>query len=492
MSNIFDQDFEPRPPIVVVPPPPPRGSGNVFDADFGPQVPQPPQGTPNKVFGELKPTEYSWRQTLSNKAQDALMALGMKPYDAGKFGRGAVDAASLFPPVGVPLSGADAMYYGQRGQLMRAGAETLGALPAAPLIRNIRAGGIRAGQPDLPIAPSEATLDATRNAQYKAWRGSPVVRDPAMMDDLTNEIARTLTQQGSNPTKASRAWRGLEEGRNLKRQTGMTNEDFETLRQQFDLKNVIDSDEIIGASRARTAFDRYMENPPSQFVRHGTPAQVAVDQANLLNARGNTAALKRSKTVTDPINAAELRAETGKDFGKTLERKIDALATTKGGERSTRGFTAAEKEMVRDTITDPNTRRMYGLADWMQGTGAKNPLVGGALSSLPGASVGAAAWKAAGLDPTTAAIAAAMTQVGQYAGGSAIRSAAGRRIASGVEDAAARLRLRSPVAQQNPAYGLVVDPNVLAKDASIYFGAPIARERATDWAEQDRAPYQYR
>ena len=491
MSNMFDEDFErpSTPPTASITVTPPSGSGNMFDSDFGPTIPQPKQRKPNEPFGELRPGEYSWREWIGNKGQDALIAMGAKPYVAGRVARGVVDAASMNPLIGVPLAGADAAYYSSRGQPLRAAAEGIGVLPAGPMARNIRAGGIRSGQPRRAIAPDEAELNATRNAQYRAWRNSPVVRDPAMMDDLTNSIAQVLTQRGSNQVKAPTAWQALDEGRKLKKQTGMTNEDFETLRQQFDVKNFDKPDDIIGASRARHEFDRYMTNPPQQFVRQGSPQQVAVDQTNLLNARGNTAALKRSQVLSDATTVAELKAETGRDFGKTLTGKIDALATTRGGERSTRGFTDAERQMVRDTVTDPATRRMQGAGNALQSISrVRTPAD---LLSFPGAG-GGLGWAALGIDPVTGAVAGALTQAGLYGGGRAVRSAAGRRIGSGVEDAAANLRMRSPLAQQDPSFGFITDPNVAAKDAAKYLAYPWAREEATDTVERDRVPYQYR
>jgi len=446
-------------------------------------VPQPKQRQPNEPFGELRPAEYSWRETLGNKAQDALIALGAKPYVAGRVGRGVVDVATMIPPVGAALAGADAAYYSSKGQPLRAGVEAIGVLPGATMARRMVH-----GQPRRAIAPTEAELDATRHAQYRAWRNSPVVRDPGMMDDLTNSIAQALTQRGSNQVKAPTAWQALEEGRKLKKQTGMTNEDFETLRQQFDVKNFDKPDDIIGAARARHEFDRYMTNPPAQFVRQGSPQQLAVDHANLLNARGNTAALKRSQVLSDASTVAELKAETGRDFGKTLTGKIDALATTKGGERSTRGFTDAEQQMARNAITDSLTRRMQSTGQALQRASGARSITD--LAVAPSAT-GGAGW-ALGLDPFSSAAVGTAAQAATNLTGRALQSAAGRRIGEGVETAAANLRMRSPLAQQDPSFGFITDPDVMAKDAAKYLMYPWARGEAADAVEYDRTPHQYR
>src|SRR4030095_4225424 len=70
--------------------------------------PQPPPGHMPSAFvpkGELKPADLSPTDKLKSKAQDALIAAGMSPYNARHLGHGAVDIAGLAPLGSVLLAG---------------------------------------------------------------------------------------------------------------------------------------------------------------------------------------------------------------------------------------------------------------------------------------------------------------------------------------------------------------------------------------------------
>ncbi len=451
------------------------GSGNPYDA----LVNQPTPGAAKpKPQAELRSAEYSPREWLGNKAQDALIALGMKPYEAGHLGRGVRDVASLFPPVGAAISGADAGYYATRDKpdLLMAGISGLGMVPGVQAAR--RAVG---GMPQRALAPAEEELGHAADDAYNAWRSSPVRYSPDMMDDVSNEIVRTLIQRGNDPEIKRGA---LNVGQRLKTQTGMTNNDFEILRKQ--LGGGATRDEIAAGEAAKEVLENYMMNPPRQHVRVGTPQEIASDRQLLLTGRGNVAAQKRSGVLTDAANVAELKGETGSDVGRVLQNKIDALETTKTGQKAIRGYTDEEADAARNAITDTMTRRMQGAGNALQ-------KIGGSGTLIPAATTGAGLWHQFGLDPYTAGAAGLMAQGGLYGAGSALKSAAGSRMEQGVAEAAANLRMRSPLAQApGSPYERVTDPLAQAKDASTYLMYPWLRQEGEDYVEQMRTPFDQR
>jgi hypothetical protein len=441
-------------------------------------IPQPPP----RSQPELRAARYSPSERAGNMAQDALIAMGAQPYVAGRVGRGALSAASFFPPIGATLAGLDLGYHatGENPDLRKAAFNALGVIPAATMARRAYS-----GMPQRAIAPEEAQLTRATNTNYDAWRSSPVVREPAMMSDLTNQIATALTQGGHNRVKADKIWSALDEGRSLRSPTGMRNTDFETLRRGFEVKNPLDVDNIAAARTAREVFDNYMAAPPPQFIRSGTPQQVAADQANLLAGRSNTAARKRSEVVTKPLAEAELQAEIGKDPGKVLERRINALETTPTGQRSTRGFTGEERDIARDAITDSMTRRLDTAGRAMQNvTGARSlysPMIAGGA--------GGGAWAALGLEPTMAAAAGLMAPPVVNMVGRGLQGAATNRMTQAVERAGENLRMRSQLAQNSGRFGYLDDPQVMAKDASKYLMYPWLNAQGNQAIDERNVPF---
>jgi len=472
---------EPAPsdvPQVTVRPP----GGNPYDdLVTGPAstAPQPKTRAPGEPFGELRPAEYSPREWLGNKMQDALIALGAKPYVAGRVGRGALDAASIIPPIGGSIAAAETGYHATRGDPLRAGVNAIGMVPGGTAARR----AIQ-GMPQRALAPEERQLGERADDAYNAWRASGVRYSPNMMDDVTNQIAQVLTQRGSNPASAPKQFAALDTGMGLKTQTGMTNQHFETLRQQ--LGGGKDASERAAGEAAKDVLERYMMNPPQQHIRSGTPQEIASDRQLLLAGRGNVAAQKRSEVLSDASNIAELKSQRGKDFGKVLGDKIDALETTKAGQKSTRGFTDEETEMARNAITDRVTRNMEAGGNVLTKLGSSSTL-------LPGAGIGASLWHKFGLDPYTAGAAGLAAQGGLYGMGRAMQSGAGQRIGQGVDEAAAALRLRSPMAQApGSPYGRVTDPVVQAQDARKYLMYPWLAREGDDYVDKMRTPFEYR
>lgn len=481
MSNPYE-DLINNPRAETAPADPAVPSGAASSNPYDDLVTTPSSTTPQpkpKPQAELRTAEYSPSQWLGNKAQDALIALGAKPYVAGRVGRGALNAASLIPFVGGPIAALDAGYYAQRGDPLMFGVNAVGALP-------LGVAGRRAisGMPTRALAPEERQLGEAADDAYNAWRSSGVRYSPGMMDDATNEIARVLLQRGENPASAPKQFAALDAGRGLKTQTGMTNQHFETLRQQ--LGGGETPGQRAAGEAAKEALERYMTNPPAQHIRSGTPQEIASDRELLLMGRGNVAAKKRSEVISDAANIAELKSETGKDFGRVLSGKIDALETTKAGQKSIRSFTDEEAELARNAITNRLTRGMEA------GGGALAKL-GSSSTLIPGAGIGASLWHKFGLDPYTAGAAGLAAQGGLYGMGRAVQNRAGTRMGDAVEEAAANLRLRSPLAQApGSPYGRITDPRAQRNDAAQYLAYPWLRQEGEEQVEAMRTPFEYR
>ena len=169
-----------------------------------------------------------------------------------------------------------------------------------------------------------------------------------------------------------------------------------------------------------------------------------------------------------------------------LGDKIDALETTRAGQKATRGFTDEETEMARNAITDRMTRNMEAGGNLLTKLGSSSTL-------LPGAGIGASLWHKFGLDPYTAGAAGLAAQGGLYGMGRAMQSGAGARIGHGVDEAAANLRLRSPLAQApGSTYGNITDPVAQAQDARKYLMYPWLRQQGEEAVEGMRTPFEYR
>lgn len=470
----------------------PAPSSNRFEQFISdPAPPQPkPQRQPNQPFGELRPAEYNWRETIGNMAQDALIKLGAKPYVAGRVGRGAVDAASLAPPVGATISGLDLGHYATRGQPLRAGIEALGVIPGAQALRR----GMF-GMPQRAMAPDTQQLGRAADVAYDAWRTSPVRYDPGMMDDVTNEIARTLTQRGANRELAPQQWAALEAGRGLKTQTGMTNDQFETLRRQ--LRGGQSREQRAAGEEAVDVLENYLANPPAQFVRTGTPQQIAADRANLLAGRGNTAAQKRSELLEGYAEAAKVRSEGGQGFAEPYRGSItsmlaaDAKNTAKGRRSALAGFSPEEQAAVREQVAGSLTERA------LQSGGKAAQRVGSAIATGGGALGGGAllvpqvspALTSLGIDPLTASGVALAGGAGLNAAGRLAGRGADDMAQRAAADLAARMRMRSPLAERSGRFGMITDPNAVRRDAGVYAAFPWLREKAEEGYDALNTPF---
>ena len=459
--------------------PAPPASANPYADLAQPAVTGPPQ--PVRREPELRSAQYSPSERVGNWAQDTLIAAGANPYTAGRLGRGIVNAASLFPPIGGILAGADTGYYAGSGDPLRGAASAIGVVPAAKMGQRIVS-----GVPRRALAPSEEALTEAKDAQYKAVEQSGVKYSPHIIDDIKNDITQTLINNGANEASAGKQFAALNTALKLKTQTGNTNADIETLRRQLRGGNT--STEIRAGQIASEALDNYMlSNRPVAHLRVGTPQNVAVDQQLLREARGNTAALKRSELVTGSGEAAELKAEFGKDFGDTLRQRVQTLQTTEAGQKKLKGFTDPEKKDMRGAVARSLMER---VADPLASV-SLNPLNQANLAA-PGLA-GGASWYTGMMDPVTAATAAASAQLTAAMTGRTMQGAVNNRMRQATERVAENVRMRSPLAQDPVrGYGYVSDPDVMAKDAAKYLGYPAARDAAEEYIDKESIPYHLR
>lgn len=448
------------------------------------QGPGPPKPKP-RAPAELRPAEYSFRERLGNYAQDALIAMGAKPYVAGRVGRGALDAASLIPPVGGTIAALDTGYYANRGDPLMAGANALGMVPGGTALRR----GVQ-GMPQRALAPSEGQLTRATDDAYNAWRASPVTYSPDMMKDVTNEITRTLIQKGFDPATKQSA---LNIGLGLRKQTGMTNNDFEILRKQ--LGGGKDKTEIAAGEAAKEVLENYMINPPTQHIRSGTPQEIASDRQLLEMGRGNAAANFRSKLISGKENMAEIAEERGRDFTGTFRDRMAGLTSTKVGEKAMRGFSDAERARVRDEVAGSlMERQQAGWGKALERGSTTAGLAGGAYAgATPAAMTGGILGTGFGLDPITTAAAGGALYAGGKIAGKGLQEASTNRAKTAAGELGAELRLRSPLAQaQGSPYGQITDPAAQIGDARKYLMYPWLRQEGEEAVEGMRTPFEYR
>jgi len=481
MINSPDADAAP----VTAPAVPGRmPSGNRYEdmvAETTSPVPQPKPRPP----AELRAAEYSPRQWLGNKAQDALIALGAKPYVAGRVGRGVLDAASLIPPVGASIAAAETGYHANRGDLLMAGVNAIGMVPGGTAARRAVQ-----GMPQRTLAPEAEQLGRAKEQAYDAWRQAPVTYSPAMMDDAVNEITRTLIQNGADPAVKQSA---LNIGLGLRKQTGMTNNDFELLRRQ--LGGGKDASEIRAGEIAKEALENYLINPPAQHIRSGTPQQIATARENLLTGRGNAAAEFRSDVISGKENLAEIAEERGRSFTGTFRDRMGGLSSgSKASEKALRGFNDAEREAVRNEVAGSLLERTSGrFGGAIENAAGKVGLAGGAYGGAVPVTTGGILGTGFGLDPVTgAAIAGGMYAGGKMAG-KGMQEYSTSLAKRSAEDLGANIRMRSPLAQApGSPYGNVTDPAAMVSDARKYMMYPWLARDGEEGVEAMRTPFEYR
>ena len=487
----------PTPSVSDVPPQLASPGGNPYETLItAPQPPPPPkQRAFNEPFGELKPAQYSPSERVGNWMQDALIAGGMQPYSAGHIGRGVRDAASLIPPVGVTRAGADLIYHSPRlekdakgdyvaaGDPFLAGANAIGLIPGGTMARRAVQ-----GMPTRTLSPSIEQVVADKTRSYNAWENAPVTYHPRMMDDAVSEITRAMIQGGADPATKQSA---LNIGLGLKTAgfppRGLTNNDFEILRRQ--LSGGADKTEIRAGEIAKDALEQFMINPPAQHIRSGTPQEIAAARENLLRGRAGAAAEKRSDVISGKADIADVKEERGKDYIDTFRGRMDALHTTKAGQKELRGFNEEERNRVRDEVAGTLTERAMGGVGKAIDKAA--PYIGGLGTLSTGAAGGLGT--AFGLDPVTATGLGVLAYTGGKVVGKGMQGQATDLAKRSADELSAAMRMRSPLAQDpGSPFGRVTDPSAVANDLRKYLMYPQLRQQAEDYVNRENVPFENR
>ena len=196
------------------------------------------------------------------------------------------------------------------------------------------------------------------------------------MEDVTNEIARTLTQQGYNKVKASNQWEALDVSRSLKTQTGQKLDDFETLRRQ--IRGGDTPSEIRAGEISREVIDNYLAGPRhnNSFVPDRRSSMRPISEPRICARQHRSAEAQRNGA--GQLDVSDTKTAYGKDNAKTLRGKIESLETTKAGERELAGSDEGERTQLRDAMAGTIAERagkaltnpkIYGLAGGTAGGG---------------------------------------------------------------------------------------------------------------------------
>jgi len=542
-----DEPDEPNVPRITVRPEPsytpaqrdvtpPRA--NMFDND---PVPQPKAGfnafSPqqfNRPFGELKPYQRSPSEQVQSWTQDALMAAGAKPYQAGHLARAYNDIAKTLTPMGGILSGADLPYHVNRGEYGAAAFDVLGATPAATIARRMQHGTPQvipahemppwlrdprpqsvAGVPHPSslgwVTPSNLELSGRRGSMgpgtqgaaqtgYDAINASPVRYHPHAGHDLSALVANRIQQpQAGGFTRQNAplvydtldafAQRAAQEGRLL------TPSDLDSLRQS--LRNLPDANGPAG-HRAIDVLDTWMvsQNPRiNSRIVQGTPQDITQMRQNFQQARGDYRAGETSRMVEGAIDRADTRAGatySGMGGGNNTRQNLAAFSTTDAGAGRIPGATQGEREAIWHASQGSPMANVERTVSNMLGGG------GGAATTVASGTVGGAAGAGAhalGFDPVSSLMIGGGAGLGAAGLGRVARRSGNERIVNAAEDVASGIRRNSPEYTRRaalPENAPINDPRVEFRDRMTMMLMPTIREEGTDIWNRQFVPYENR
>lgn len=414
--GLFD-DYTPTP---VAPTSEQTAPAEVAPNKFGDyeRKPEPAPVVPNKPFGELKPYTPSWREWIGNLGQDALIALGMKPYDAGHIAHGARDALML-SPAGSVVSALDVPHYAGQGDYKSAALNALAVIPASrgatrmPI--NFRDDPMAVFSKN-PSAPTSQRLMNEGVSGFQGYRDLPVTYSGALGTQHVNDTRSVLNAggqyRGTNP--------GTHEALDIlaekaKNKPFLTPADFD----EFRLATSVASKK--GESGAMTARTMLYD----MLNRTG--------DTKMADAVANYGAGKRGSIVDEILTKSASRDDANKALATQIRSAVENQS------KRLRGFSSAEVGAL-DTARQGSlpTRAAETAATALKGrVGGVNT---GSLGILP--QMGGAFWAGNAVGgPYVGAAAAAVPPAASWAlqkGASAARRGA-------AEEASALVRQRSPL-----------------------------------------------
>lgn len=269
-------------------------------------------------------------------------------------------------------------------------------------------------------APSREALKEAENKAYDAARGLDVQYSQPSFSRAMQEAGDTMRAEGLDKTLHPKATAALGRADEFAA-SAPTLQEVETLRRiTGDAAKTPDEGRVAGILRRKV--DDFIESAGPQDVVRGDPAQAG---SLLREARGNSAAGKRADAVQQALQRATENAETaysGGNIDNAIRQQFKALSRD---EKAMRGFSAEEREAIREVMAGNMTRNAARLIGKLMPS-----------SGLGGAVVGGGAIGALG--PAGAAIPA----VGYIA-----KAIADRGTKKAAEYADALVRSRSPLAK---------------------------------------------
>jgi hypothetical protein len=272
---------------------------------------------------------------------------------------------------------------------------------------------LRVGQPKVPTAQE---LKAAGSAGFDAARNLGVDYAPEAVKSMTDDIARSLQDDGFDGITAPKTSALLAKaGAIPEAEDGAV---VTSLNNLISLRKALqeaagsgDASERAAASRAINAVDEFISaaDPPGVVAGAASTAGSVLDAA-----RGNYAAAMRSGTVTKAVTKAERNAaksNSGQNLDNAIRQRLESVLDKE------RGFSGEEKQLLDDIVRGKhgaNAARYVG--NLLGGGGGLTQMIigvvgagaGGLAAGTPGAIAGAGMPAALGV--TLRKLAASMTR----------------------------------------------------------------------------------
>jgi hypothetical protein len=321
----------------------------------------------------------------------------------------------------------------------RTAAGILGGVGAAGAARAAERAGFR--NQITRMAPTRDELEAAKTAAYDAADNAGVRFSQQAADRLAAATDRRAV--GFHPSLEPRTAAASADIQAI-RGTTPTLSEVEDLRKIASRAgNTISGEERLMSGRLTSQIDDFFSSAGPRDVVSGDPVAGA---ALLREARGNTAAMKRSDLIDDALGKAQARAEATHS-GMNVDNAIrQRLASLLANPKAMRGFNDAEREAIRSVVRgEASNNALRTVGNVLGGGGGLGMLASGGL-------LGAAGFAVAG--PVGAAVGGALGA----GGGRVLKSMANRSTTKGTEALAALIRSRSPAASPDVAALLASNP----------------------------------
>ncbi len=244
------------------------------------------------------------------------------------------------------------------GEGARQAAEGTALEPYAPVIGGLAgavAGGKIAGSLARPKAaaavPTEAELAAVKSAGYKSKVVEDVQIDSTKAGEFVDRIVSSMkrdrfsAKSGGGHQEAGSVYKALEELRTPEFGKAHTMADFDNTRKILNEIAGKDGAQRAAANKAIDWIDTYTQHLPKSHVIAGDAKAASME---LFKARGDAAALFRSKRVTDAIERAVNNAASTHSGGNLQNEIQKQLRNILNDKKQTRGMSQAEIAAIRD------------------------------------------------------------------------------------------------------------------------------------------------